>query len=199
MRTIDVTIQPNGNLILMRGIFSLIFGLIALTWPVVTLMAITLLFGMYALADGFFAMGSAIRLERHHEAFGLSLLEGIIGIGAGILTLLWPGITLIALSILTGVWALSTGCLEILAAFEFSKIALMSRSRVAKILLALAGIFSIGLGTAIFISPTLGAITLISLIASYAICFGFLMIGFGIYTRQTQKGASNSAPTSKAA
>ena len=190
MQTTEVKIRLNSQWVILRGIFSLLFGFIALSWPGATLVAITLLFGMYALTDGLFAIGTGIQLERRHEPFGMAILEGVIGIGAGVLTLFWPKITLIALSILTGVWALSTGCLEVLAAFEFSRITMTNGSKATRWILGLMGFFSIALGMAIFIWPVLGTITLISLIAGYALCFGALSTAFGFYLRKSEKIAA---------
>ncbi len=187
MQTTEVSIRLNSQWMILRGIFSLLFGFIALNWPGATVIAITLLFGMYALADGIFAIGTGIQLERRHEPYGLSFLEGVIGIGAGVLTLFWPKITLIALSMLTGVWALSTGCLEILAAFEFARITQTHGSKTTRWMLGIMGFLSIALGMAIFIWPILGAITLVSLIAAYAICFGVLAIAFGFHLRKVEQ------------
>lgn len=187
MPNTEVTIRLNSQWVILRGIFSLLFGLITLSWPGATLIAITLLFGMYALTDGLFAIGTGIQLERRNEPYGMAIFEGVIGVSVGVLTLLWPKITLIALSILTGIWALSTGCLEVLAAFEFSQITLTRGSKTARWILGLMGVFSIGLGLAIFVWPVLGTITLISLIATYALGFGALTIAFGFYLRKTER------------
>ncbi len=192
-QTHEIHFQFNSQWVILRGIFSLLFGFIALSWPGATLIAITLLFGMYALADGIFAIGTGIQLERRQEPYGMAILEGCIGIGAGILTLFWPKITLIALSILTGIWALSTGCLEVLAAFEFSRIHWVEGSKTGRWLLGFMGILSIALGMAIFVWPVLGTITLISLVATYSICFGALTTAFGWHLRKAEKRATEEA------
>lgn len=200
MQTPEFSVRLSSKWMILRGIFSIAFGFVALTWPGATVAAITLLFGIYALADGIFAIAAGIQQERRRESYGLAILEGIIGIGAGIFTLFWPKITLIALCILTGVWALSTGCLELLAAFEYARISLGPPSKTARWLLGVMGAFSMALGIAIFIWPVLGAITLITLIATYAICFGMLTLAFGFHLRKAEKmAASLPNSTSQAA
>lgn len=189
----EVNVQLNTKWVIMRGVFSILFGLAALSWPATTLVVITLLFGVYALADGLFAIGAGIQQERRHEPFGFTLFEGIIGVGVGVVTLFWPKITLLAISILVGVWAISTGSLELLTAFELPRISVYPKSKVSRWLLGVMGVLSIAMGLAIFVWPILGTITLLTLIAGYAICFGALMVGLGLHLRKIEKEATRAS------
>src|SRR2546426_12045773 len=74
----------------LRGVFGILFGLAAFLFPGITLGALILLFGVYAVADGVFAVVAGVRAAEHHERWGTLLLEGIAGIAAGVLTLVWP-------------------------------------------------------------------------------------------------------------
>ena len=98
--------------IALRGVIAVLFGLLAFFIPGITLLTLVLLFGAYALLDGSFDIVSAIRAPSHHWAL---VLEGIVGIIAGILTFVWPGITAMVLLYLIGFWAIFTGVLEIVA------------------------------------------------------------------------------------
>jgi len=98
------------------------------------------------------------------------LLEGIAGIIIGILTFIHPGVTAIALVIFIAVWAVITGVFEIAAAF--SRRTSMAREWT----LALSGVLSIILGILLFAQPGAGVVTLLFLIAFYAILFGILLI-----------------------
>jgi uncharacterized membrane protein HdeD (DUF308 family) len=93
----------------LRGLFAVLFGLLAIFMPGMTLLALVLLFGAYALLDGIFDLISAIRSPSHHWAF---LLEGIVGIIVGVATFVWPGITGIVLLYLIAFWAIFTGVLR---------------------------------------------------------------------------------------
>jgi uncharacterized membrane protein HdeD (DUF308 family) len=91
----------------LRGVLAVLFGLFAFFIPGITLLSLVLLFGAYVLLDGIFDLVAATRSPSHHWAL---VLEGIVGIIAGILTFLWPGITAMVLLYLIAFWAISPGC-----------------------------------------------------------------------------------------
>ena len=88
------TLARNWWALALRGLVALMFGLLTLFLPGITLVTLILLFGAYALADGIFNIIAFFRVASHHWAL---LIEGLIGIIAGILTFLWPAITALAL------------------------------------------------------------------------------------------------------
>src|ERR1700676_4621424 len=78
----------------LRGVIAVLFGLLTFFIPGVTLISLVMLFGFYAILDGVFDIVSAIKAPGHHWPL---VVEGIVGIVAGIVTFMWPGITAIAL------------------------------------------------------------------------------------------------------
>ena len=78
----------------LRGLVAVLFGLFTLLVPGVTFVTLVLLYGAYALADGFFNLIAFIRFPAHHWPL---LVEGLIGIIAGIVTFAWPAITSLVL------------------------------------------------------------------------------------------------------
>ena len=160
-----------------RGVFAIIFGILALVWPSETLLILILIFGAFAFVDGIFAVVAAIRFASHHEKWGILLLEGIVGILIGLLAYAAPAaIALFFLYFVAG-WAIVTGIFEIIAAFRI-------RQGVAgEIFMIIAGILSVILGLAFFVFPGIGLLAWIWLIGVYAIFFGALMIGFGFRVR----------------
>src|ERR1700756_4812709 len=76
------------NLLALRGALALVFGITALVWPGMTLPAVVLLFGTYALLDGVAALAIGTRDTPHEHAW-LVLLEGFAGIGLGLAVLAW--------------------------------------------------------------------------------------------------------------
>lgn len=106
----------------LRGVFAILFGVMALVWPGLTLATLILLFGAYALVDGIFAVVNGIRSYGERERWWVTLLEGIAGILIGIVTFLWPDLTALTLLTIIGVWAIFTGVTEIVGAIQLRKV-----------------------------------------------------------------------------
>jgi uncharacterized membrane protein HdeD (DUF308 family) len=170
-------------LVVLRGVAAVIFGVLALIWPGITVLALVILFGAYALVDGVFTLGTAVFGDRPAQR-GWLVVEGIAGIAIGILTFLWPGATALALLYLIAAWALVTGVLEIVAAVR------LRREISGEWLLALSGALSVLFGLALLIWPSTGALAVVALIAIYAIAFGAALIFLGVRLRsERQAGA----------
>jgi uncharacterized membrane protein HdeD (DUF308 family) len=158
----------------LRGLFAVLFGLLTFFIPSITLLALVLLFGAYALLDGIFDLVSAVRSPSHHWAF---VLEGIVGILVGILTLIWPRITGTILLYLIGFWAIFTGVLEIVAGI------LLRQAIANEVLLILMGVLSLLFGLFIVIFPGAGALAIAFWIGAYALVFGIMLIALAFRLR----------------
>jgi uncharacterized membrane protein HdeD (DUF308 family) len=160
--------------LLLRGIAAVLFGILAITHPGITLAVLVLLFGIYAVVDGCFALFAAIGGGSHREDRWLLLLEGIIGIGAGILTLRAPGITTMALLFFIAAWALATGVLRIVAAIRLRK------EITGEFWLALSGIASVVFAFLVMMNPAAGALAMAWLIGWYALFLGATLVMLSI-------------------
>jgi uncharacterized membrane protein HdeD (DUF308 family) len=160
----------------LRGALTVAFGLLALFLPVITLGALVLLFGIYALAEGIVLLAMSFN-RQNAQHWGITLLQGLAGIGAGIVTFLWPGITALALLVIIGVWALITGVLEIVGAIRLRK------EIRGEWLLILSGVLSLVFAYILLSNPAAGALALVSVIGAYAVVFGILLmlLGFRIH------------------
>src|SRR5918995_580426 len=87
------TFAANRRVLALRGLAALLFGLVVLFWPGVILAVLTLLFGIYALVDGGVVLVPALRSPERSARRWLPLAEGAVGVIAGLLALLWPGLT----------------------------------------------------------------------------------------------------------
>lgn len=155
--------------ILLRGIIAIAFGVLSWVWPQISLATLILLFGIYAFADGVLGIWTAAATYKKNESWWVVLLWGLVGIGVGIITLLEPGITALALLFYIAIWAIATGILEIVAAIRL-------RVEVeGEWLLILSGIASAIFGIMLIAWPGAGALALIWLIGTYAILFGVLI------------------------
>jgi uncharacterized membrane protein HdeD (DUF308 family) len=155
---------------LVRGALAILFGLGAFFWPAITLAALVVLFGAFAFADGFMTLVAAIQGRAAIPHWWLYLLEGLAGIGAGVLTFFWPGITAVVLLAFIAAWAIVTGVLEIAAAIRLRK------EIEGEWALALSGALSIGFGLILMARPGAGALAVVWLIGAYAVAFGIVMV-----------------------
>jgi uncharacterized membrane protein HdeD (DUF308 family) len=105
------------------------------------------------------------------------ILEGVLGIGAGILTFLYPGITGLVLLWLVAGWAIVSGMLQIAAAVQFRKVIR------GEWMLGLAGVLAIAFGVLLIARPGVGLLTLALLIGWFAIFYGAVLIALGFRLR----------------
>ena len=164
------TLVRNWWVLLLRGLAGIIFGIITFISPAISLAALVLVFGAYALVDGVLAIISAIRWRGEVDRWWVLLLEGVAGVAAGIVTFIWPGISALALLYVIAAWALVTGVLEIAAAIRLRKII------AGEWLLALIGIASVTLGIILALFPGPGALALVIWIGAYAMVTGVLLV-----------------------
>ena len=72
--------------LVVRGIFAILFGILAFCWPGLTVVTLVIFFGTYTLVDGILAIVGAIRGWGKRDDHWLLLLGGLLGVGIGILT-----------------------------------------------------------------------------------------------------------------
>lgn len=156
-----------------RGIIAIIIGLTALFLPGITLEILAILIGAFFLVDGVFSIAASLGSKSSGERWRIFILEGIVGVIIGILTFLWPEVTIMALVLLVSAWAFFTGILELAASFKLRQVI------ENEWLLTLSGIISIIFALVLLISPWKAAIVLIWLLGLYAIFFGILLIFLG--------------------
>jgi uncharacterized membrane protein HdeD (DUF308 family) len=162
--------SKNWWALLLRGVLAVLFGMLAISRPGITLALLVLLFGVYALLDGVFALFAAAAGWSQRDDRWLLLLEGVIGLGAGFATLRAPALTTVALLFFIAVWALATGVLKIVAAIRLRK------EITGEIWLVLSGIASVVFAFLVMMSPGAGALAMAWLIGWYALVLGVMLI-----------------------
>jgi uncharacterized membrane protein HdeD (DUF308 family) len=157
-------------LVLLRGIAALAFGIMALAWPKLTLFVLVAFWGAYALMDGVIALVAGVRTRDGGKPMWAMILVGLLGIGAGVLTFLWPGMTALALLMFIAAWAVAMGVFQIAAAIRLRK------EIENEWFLGLSGLLSVIFGVLMFLNPGAGALTVVWLIAVFSIAFGILLV-----------------------
>lgn len=178
----DTLLARNWWAVGLRGLAALIFGILALIFPGTAVLALVLIFGIYALVDGILTIYLAIRGRERIQNWGWLLVEGIVGILVGILTLRWPFMTAFVLLYFIAAWAIITGIMEIFEAIELRRVINNEW------LLVLSGVISVIFGLVLIIFPGAGTIGIIVVIGIYAIIFGIVLLVLAWRLRQMDTG-----------
>jgi uncharacterized membrane protein HdeD (DUF308 family) len=187
----------NWWVLLLRGLIAILFGILALHHPVLTLSALVLVFGIYALFDGIFSLFHALSGWSHREHRWLLVLEGVIGIWVGFVTLRAPGLTAVALLLFIAIWALATGVLRIVEAIR------LRREIRGEFWLALSGFLSVIFAFLVMLEPAAGAIAMIWVIAWFALLIGATLVVLSFKLRGLRRpgyhAETTEPPTRRAA
>ena len=168
-RLLSASLARNWWAVAIRGVFGIVFGVIAFVMPATTMLALVLVFAAYMLVDGVFAIISAVRAARQHERWGLLVVEGLADIVAGLIAVLWPAITVVAFVLLVAAWAIVTGTLMVMAALHLA----VDHGRWW---LIIGGAASIIYGVLLFVAPLIGALVLTWWFGAYALIFGVVLL-----------------------
>jgi uncharacterized membrane protein HdeD (DUF308 family) len=179
------TLASRWWLLAVRGGLAILFGLLALIWPGVTIAALVFLFGAYAIVDGVFEIVHAFsgRALSGFDRFWL-VIVGAAGILAGLLAFIWPGITALVLLYVIAFWAIFIGVMQIVAAVR------LRREIDNEWWLILGGAAAVLFGLIAIFRPGAGALSLVWLIGIYAIVFGLALLALAFRLR----GLASRAP-----
>jgi uncharacterized membrane protein HdeD (DUF308 family) len=161
----------------LRGLFWILFGVVILARPGISLLSLTLALGIVIFADGVLNVMNAFAGRKVHEDWWVLLLVGLTGIGIGALTFYSPQTTALALVFYVAIWAIATGLLQITAAIR------LRRQLAGEVWWILAGTASVIFGVLLIVQPAAGALTLLWLFAVYAIAFGVLLVLLALRVR----------------
>jgi uncharacterized membrane protein HdeD (DUF308 family) len=159
--------------LVIRGLAAIAFGILTFAKPSISLLALVILWGAYAIVDGVFSIVLSIRGARIVPGWGWFLAEGLVSIAAGAVTFLWPGITALVLLFVIAAWAVLTGIAEIATAVQ------LRRHVRGEWRLAASGVLSIVFGVLLAMRPGPGALAVTWLIGVYAVLFGALLVALG--------------------
>jgi uncharacterized membrane protein HdeD (DUF308 family) len=174
--------------LLIRGILAILFGIMALAWPGITIMALVILFGAYAIVNGVFTLIGAFRGEGRGSR-GWLIFSGAISVIAGVLVFIWPGISTLALLLVIAAWFVVTGVFEVVGA-------VMLRKEIeGEWLMILSGVLSVLFGIVLFVWPAGGALALAWLIGVFAIAFGISLVFLAFRVRKFGSAVRKRAQT----
>jgi uncharacterized membrane protein HdeD (DUF308 family) len=163
--------------LMLIGVLAVIIGIFSIAWPGVTILALVVLFAVYAFMDAGLQTARAFSSRTAGPVLG-HLLLALVDLVAGVIALAWPAPTAFVLVIVVAAWALAGGVAEFLAGFQTGESAGM------RALFILSGLVSVAFGVLLFARPGVGALTLALLFGLYALIYGFSQITAGLQLRQ---------------
>jgi uncharacterized membrane protein HdeD (DUF308 family) len=181
--------QRSWWVLAIRGAAALVFGILAIAWPGITLLVLVAFFAAYAFVSGVVYVVGAVRNRQSDKGWWMLLLLGLVAIAAGAIAVFNPAITALVLVLLMGANALVTGILDLAIAIRLRK---EIRN---EWMLVLTGIVSIVFGVLVFLFPGAGALAMVWMVSFYAVLTGVLLLTLAFRLRGSGKAPGGSAKT----
>jgi uncharacterized membrane protein HdeD (DUF308 family) len=171
-----------SNSLLLRGALAIVIGIVSVAWPNVTIGAVVVLFAIVAFMAAITDAMRAFSSDRAGPVAGYLLLA-VLSAAAGVVALVWPGITALVLVIWVAAWALGTGIVEVGLAF------MRGETAGERTLWMLSGLVSIALGVVLFIRPDIGAVSLATVFGLFSIFYGVSALVLAFQARKLRSSA----------
>lgn len=179
--------MQSWQILALRSVIAILFGVLAISWPGLTLLWLTALFAAYALLSGAAALIGVMRGRKGDDDHRwLVLLFGLVSIGAGIIAIMHPALTAMLLVLLMGANALVTGVLDIAVALRLRRVIR------GEWLMLSTGVVSIVFGILVFLFPDAGALALVWMISLYAVACGVLLAGMAYRVHSIARGRGST-------
>ena len=179
--------KSTSTSLILLGVLAIVVGIIALAWPGATILALVILFAVYAFIDAGLQAVRAFSSGTAGPVFG-HLLLALIDVAAGVVAIVWPGPTALVLVLVVGIWAFVGGIAEIAAAFAAGE------SAGTRALFVLSGLVSVAFGVVLFARPGVGAVTLALLFGLFSLIYGVSQIVSGVQLRKTGQSLHSVLP-----
>lgn len=176
--TIHTRISNYWWLGLFQGIVAVFFGIAAIFWPGLTLVALVYLFSAFVLAWGIVEIINGFLNIGRHSSWILTLLFGIIGLGAGVYLVRHPGVSFTALIIIIGLLLIARGIIDIVGIF------LDRKTAGHKALMGIVGAAALAAGIIILFQPVAGGVAFVWILGLYALIYGSLTIALAVQLHQ---------------
>jgi uncharacterized membrane protein HdeD (DUF308 family) len=190
--SMNATLAQNWWIVALRGVLAILFGIAAFVWPGLTILSMVFLFAGYSIVDGALGIALAIRGARRGERWVALLVMGILGLIAGIVSAVWPAITVVAFVLVMAFWAAFTGILLLAAAFDVKR-------NHGRGWLVLGGIVSVAYGVLLLIAPLLGALVLTWWVGAHALVLGGTLLVLAFRLRKHRGEIPHRAAPARAA
>ena len=177
-------------LVLLRGVFAIILGILAFVAPVMTALVFVWVFAIYAIIDGVTGIVHALQVRKTDPAWGWLLMIGIVGLIAGILVMIFPAVAgalaLFTMLWIIAIWAVVSGIFGIPAAATVAS----GGAKVLGIVFAVLSIvFGVLLVIMLFTTPQSAIIGLIYVLGAFAVLEGLVLVVIAFQARAAANAA----------
>lgn len=185
------SLSRNWWVFAVQGVVAILFGILAIVQPGITLEALILLFAIWAIVDGALSLFASVGAAEAREPWWPLVFKGILGLGVGLATLKWPGVTALTLLFLIGFWAILTGVIGMVASVR------LREEIQGEVWYFLGGLASVLFGVLLFVYPSSGILAVVWLLGIYAIVFGVttIMLAFKLRSAPQRLGVAAATPS----
>ena len=167
----------------LSGLLAIVFAIVIVVWPSISLTALVILFGALALSRGIIGLVMAFR-SPIKGGRGWLVLSSLLGIAIGLAVFFFTDMSALALLYVIGAYALTLGILTVFGALG------LPIDNSDKTVLVLSGLVSVAFGVLMLVKPGDGALVLLALIAAYSLVVGIAELTVAIGWRRLLASAS---------
>ncbi|MEU8269848.1 HdeD family acid-resistance protein [Sphaerisporangium sp. NPDC049002] len=188
MQDVRAEVGHHWWVLAVRGACGILFGILAIVWPLITLLTLVILFGAFAIVNGVFTLIGAARGTHPGDSKTWMIVSGVIGVLAGIVAWVWPGITALVLLLLIAVYAVVMGVAEIVTGIRRRTAGDTDWTHM------ISGVLAVIFGILLFAWPAAGALALTWLIGIFAIAYGVSLLFLAFRARDVgHRGTAGTA------
>lgn len=162
----ELVIAPSRNSLLLRAIINVLFGLLILLFPGLTLAVLAIAFAINLLIIGLFMIFEPAFDQTNKHAI-LTVLLGILSVGVGIYVMSRPMAGITILSILLAAWALLFGITDLFLGFKLTEAKIQGAW-----IFTVIGVLSIMFAIYLAFNPLEGSMALVWVVGIYALAMG---------------------------
>lgn len=179
------------KMLMVRGGLAVVFGILAMAWPIETAIALALLFGVWALVDGIGSFAQAFEKGTPTSARILLLVMGVVALIVAFFAIFSPAVAAVTLTWILGIWLIVRGAFEVFAAFS------ATRDAPRWLLLVTAGV-DVVLGVLFVANPGSSVVAIAWVLGLVAIVWGVAFLATGFIVRRDEHGAAAAPPVAGA-
>ena len=179
------------KMLMTRGALAIVFGILAMVWPLETAIALAVLFGVWALVDGIGSFAQAFEKGTPTSGRVLLVVMGVAALIAAFFAIFSPAVAAVTLTLILGIWLIVRGAFEVFAAFA------ATRDAPRWLLLLSAGV-DVVLGVLFVANPGASAVAIAWVLGLVAVVWGVAFMATGFVVRRGEHGATAAPPVAGA-